>query len=85
MKISGYGAIDELDLSTENIVDMLSKMKLGEFIKRFEMAGVGNHGGIVINELGDGNSLEGAMFEFEKGYFVAWSCGEYIDTAIFIK
>ena len=85
MKIYGYGAIDKLDLSTEKIVEMLSNTGLGKFTIRLEMSENGQHGGIIMNELGGGNSLEGAMFEFEKGYFIAWSCGEYIDTAIFMK
>jgi len=78
--IEGYGFLDEFDLSNVNATEFIKKAhkNSGEFVKRYE-----------IDESFGGNwtsgGLKGMMYEFENLFFVVWSCGEYIDGAIFRK
>lgn len=82
--IRGYGVIHELNLSVSNVKEFLSDIDTGEFIKKYPIdRSIG--GNILGSVFGDGNNLQGAMYEFEKVFFVVWSCGEYIDYALFNK
>jgi hypothetical protein len=78
--IHGYGAPASFDLSVENVIEQTRGMGLGPYLRRYEIDG-GNGG----NALFSSGSLTGAMYEFESAFFVVWSCGEYIDWAVFRK
>ncbi|HUV82863.1 MAG TPA: hypothetical protein VMW53_07310 [archaeon] len=78
MKIYSHGTIRELDLSEKNIIENLSNEELGKFIRKYKIEKA--RSGSIWSA-----KLKGAMYEFEKGFFVVWSCGEYIDYAIFRK
>ena len=79
-EIKGYGIPGTFDTSTENVVEQVADLGLGAFVKRYEIEG--SSGG---NALFSSGGLEGVMCEFELGFFVVWSCGEYIDWAVFRK
>lgn len=80
MKISGVSGT--LDLSVDKIKEQirLSDIDAGDYLRFYEMGHGRNHDSFL-----GGTNLEGRMFEFENLFWVAWSCGEYIDTAIFLK
>ena len=84
--IYGYGIPREFDLSIKNVTAITKRVykNCGKFIKRYEIDKGG--GGISINMFRPSKDrLTGAMYEFENLFFVVWSCGEYIDSAFFIR
>jgi len=77
-----YSVYDEMSIETEDLVKHFKETVYGKFIKRYEIDD--SIGGDSINIASFGG-LDGCMLEFEKAFFVIWSCGEYIDSAIFRK
>ena len=80
--IKGYGVPEEFELSDKNMKKQGECLGLKGFIKTYEIEQ--SSGGNIVGQF-IGNSLEGLMGEFENGWLVVWSCGEYIDWAVFNK
>jgi len=80
--IHGYGATAEFELSVKNVLQQMKDMGLGAFVRSYDIDNAS--GGNIMGQIA-GMSLDGAMYEFEQAFFVIWSCGEYIDWAIFQK
>lgn len=78
--IHGCGSPSSFDLSVENVIAQTSDMGLGSYLRRYEIGG--GKGGNILYSTG---KLSGAMYEFASAFFVVWSCGEYIDWAVFRK
>lgn len=85
INITGYGALDELDLSEEAMIEFTDSVdNRGDFVRLYEL----DHslgGNIIGSVLAPGADLKGRMFEFENCFIVAWSDGEYIDVGTFRK
>jgi len=80
--ITGYGAPEEFEISEKNFKEEGKGLGLKGFIKLRKIKK--SSGGNIIGQF-CGSNLEGAMAEFENGFLVVWSCGEYIDWAVFEK
>ena len=80
--IHGYGVPKEFELSVENVLQQTEDMELGTFVRSYDIDNAS--GGNIMGQIA-GMSLDGVMYEFEQAFFVVWSCGEYIDWAIFRK
>jgi len=80
MEIAGIGGT--LDISKENVIKQLDKegANQGKFIDFYEMDWGANQDAFLGS-----SKLEGRLYEFENLFWVAWSCGEYIDIAVFPK
>jgi hypothetical protein len=78
--IHGHGSPSSFDLSVDSVTEQTKELDLGAFVRRYEID-TGGGGSILFSS----GNLTGAMYEFEKAFFVVWSCGEYIDWAVFHK
>ena len=88
-ELTGYGQLDKMTLNKEYFQKEGKSLKLGKLIKirPFKNSIGGNIIGSFANMLSDTlrNDLNGYMAEYEKGFMIIESDGEYIDLMIIDK